>query len=120
MAKKVIDANALVIRDEEGKIRAEISVDDRDNVTFFLLDQDGRRSIAIGVTPEGRPMMGLTDSGTKHQLTMSFTPIQTGGFTIYDANYTPRAQLLIKADGTPILELRNGDNESVFVAPADK
>lgn len=116
---ETIEVKRLVLRDQAGKVRADLTVDDRKNVVLFLMDEGGNKPIALGVTANGRPTMGLTLGGTNRQITLAFTPLQTAGLTLYDEKLTPRAQLSTSRDGTPVFELRDENNTTVFKAPRE-
>lgn len=85
----------LHLRDPQGVVRTQVSIDPADQPSVILADKSGARRIGLLVGAEdGQPSLEIADELGR-----------------------PRAELTTLFDGTPHLELKREDGGAAFVAP---
>lgn len=113
-AAKDIRAKSIVIEDENGKVRAKLSVT-KDKPALLLYDENEKASIILGATKEG-PTLALCDNNGKVRawlIAHKDGPL----FEMYDGNEKVRVGLKAVKDGTVLILY--DENEKVRVGLAE-
>lgn len=85
----VVSAERFVVRDDRGKVRAEMGANGGGEPVFRLNNPEGKERILMGLRPDGTIEMRLTDHDHEH-----------------------RASLFLRSDGWPALVLSAPDGRS--------
>lgn len=75
---------------------------------FVLRDQNGAMRAALSIRPDGTPGLGLFDSKGQVRLSLDLGADESAGVNAYDATGTLRAALAVRPDGTPGIGLFDG------------
>lgn len=101
---KVLVAEGFVLRDAQGRYRAELGFIDGASV-LLLNDSDGRPGVALSVLPDGPRRVSLSDKEGNIRSVLTARVDGDSGLRLFDQNLTHRASLDVMADGSPILRL---------------
>lgn len=101
---KVLEAERFVLRDTNGKIRAELGFIDGASV-LLLNDKDGKPGVALSVLPDGPRRVSLLDRDGRTRSVLTARADGDSGLRLFDKNMMHRASLDVMADGRPILRL---------------
>ncbi len=107
---KVLEAERFVLRDADGKNRAELGVMDGASI-LFLNDKDGKPGVALSVLPDGPRMVTLLDKNGKTRSVLTARADGDSGLRLFDKNRMHRASLDVMADGRPILRISPKKNK---------
>lgn len=103
---KVLEAERFVLRDAEGRYRAELGFIDGASV-LLLNDRDGRPGAALSVFPDGPRRLSLLDREGRTRSVLTARVDGDSGLRLFDQNLVHRASLDVMEDGRPILRLAN-------------
>jgi hypothetical protein len=111
--QKIIRASEFVLVDENGKIRAALSVS-KDGAGLTLWDENGKFRASLSANKDGT-MLGLRDENGK--LRASLSAVKDGpGLDLFDENGKPRAGLAVLKDGS-LLHLKDENGKTIWRAP---
>jgi len=103
--RKVVEARRFVMRDADGRSRAELGMTTDGTSVLVLNDKDERPGVALSVLPDGPRTVSLLDENGKTRSVLTARVDGDSGLRLFDENRTHRASLDVKADGSPILRL---------------
>lgn len=111
-----INAQRLVIRDEQGRVRGRLGMDDFGDFGLKLIAQNGEPLVNLGSTPDGTAMLGLSQSG---QLRAMLSTVSDGSVLLnfYDRNQA-LAHSIRYPDSPPRANDANGPDAALASAPA--
>lgn len=102
---RVIEAQKFVLRDESGKIHAELDLGRHGTPFLAFSDQDGKARAGLGLMPDGAPVLRLADRDGKVRAALDVGADGAPGLTLYDQDENPRVSLDMRPDGRPIMGL---------------
>jgi hypothetical protein len=108
---KVIEAERFVLRDTNGRSRAELGFVD-DASVLLLNDKDGKPGVALSVFPNGPRRLSLLDRNGNTRSVLTARADGDSGLRLFDKNLMHRASLDVMADGRPILRLADKENQN--------
>jgi hypothetical protein len=108
---KVIEAERFVLRDTNGRSRAELGFVD-DASVLLLNDRDGTPGVALSVFPDGPRRLSLLDRNGNTRSVLTARADGDSGLRLFDKNLMHRASLDVMADGRPILRLADKENQN--------
>ena len=109
-AAKTIEAESLILRDKEGKIRATLSPGLGDNASLVLLDQNQMPRLMAGLMKDGDPFISLKGAQGKNRASLiANSKNDSSSFQLSDDEGKPRATMSLLSDGTPSLVLSDRD-----------
>jgi hypothetical protein len=84
-------------------------------------DEDGKDRIILVVNNNGVPVMGFLDKNGREQLDIFYDPSGTPCITMKDGNLTPRMVLKVNANGIPEIDVCDKDakNRAILQVRAD-
>ena len=110
--RKVVEARRFVMRDADGRSRAELGMTTDGTSVLVLNDKDERPGVALSVLPNGPRTVSLLDENGKTRSVLTARVDGDSGLRLFDENRTHRASLDVKADGSPILRLSPEQRET--------
>ena len=75
-SRTVLQAQAFVVRDTKGRIRAKLGIDAKDVVSLKLLDKKGQTRAHLYVAQDGTSSLALNDDVGKPRVGLSLQPDQ--------------------------------------------
>ncbi|MFQ5847787.1 MAG: hypothetical protein ACE5IQ_09005 [Candidatus Methylomirabilales bacterium] len=102
--RKVLEAERFVLRDANGKGRAELGFINGASV-LLLNDEDEMPGVALSVLPNGPRRVSLLDRNGKTRSILTARADGDSGLRLFDKNRVHRASLDVMADGRPVLRL---------------
>jgi hypothetical protein len=98
---KVVEAERFVLRDSQGKMRAEWTLEDGDIVQIFY-DEKGKPRLEMGVAANDSVGLMLLDQEGHPRLDLSLDQDGSAGLAGFDKkSLAPRFTLGVEADGLP-------------------
>ena len=109
-AGRTVEAERFVLRDAEGRARAELlMVDNKEqSVALRFKDADGNPRLTVG-TENGAALLVLNEQGGKLRAGLVTLPHGAPGLNLYDSSGKPRAELSLNRDGAPALTFNDRD-----------
>ena len=109
-AGRTVEAERFVLRDAEGRARAELlMVDNKEqSVALRFKDADGAPRLTVG-TENGAALIVLNEQGGKLRAGLVTLPHGAPGLNLYDSTGKPRAELSLNRDGAPALTFNDRD-----------
>ena len=101
---KALVAERFVLRDAQGRYRAELGLIDGASV-LVLNDSDGMPGVALSVLPDGPRRVSLSDKEGRIRSVLTARVDGDSGLQLFDQNLVHRASLDVMEDGRPILRL---------------
>ncbi len=118
-AGRTLEAQKLVIRDAEGRVRGSFGVDHRGLPALKILDRHGNDQIEMGVPSEDTSSLAFYDRGTlRLQLDASIEGMTS--VRLYDPSRVMQSSLVIKRDGAAELSMGDGPRSMTFAFPPDR
>lgn len=112
---RTIEAQKLVIRDREGRIRGSFGVDPSGLPGLKIFDRRGLEQIDLGVQSEDSSTLTFADRGSPR--VMLDTSIEgSTALRLFDRTQELQAALLIRPDSSTALEMGQGE-QAVTLAP---
>ncbi|HSF08315.1 MAG TPA: hypothetical protein VLA60_02815 [Nitrospirales bacterium] len=112
-----ISTSALHIVNEEGKVRATLSLWDGDHPALIMGDEycDRRASLAV----YGKERTGLTLYGEdcKRRVALEVQSDDLPMFVLRDHLDTPRVQVVLNKDGSPLVRLFDANGKTLWEKP---
>jgi hypothetical protein len=102
--ERIVDTQALVLRDEAGRIRAHLFTEPDGTTKLALLDSDGRDRVALKACPGDDAALELYDQGRLRVSVVSDT-LGQAAVRVFDRRNQGRASLYVSTDNTAGLEL---------------
>jgi len=81
--RRTVEAERFLVRNAQGKIRAELGIFEKGVTRLRLLDTDGNARAILAVTDEGLPALAFVDRG-QARLLVAADQDGTAGITLYD------------------------------------
>ena len=136
--RRTVEAERFLVRDSQGRIRAELGVFEKGVTRLRLLDTVGNARAILAVTEEGLPALALLDRG-QARLMVTADHEGTAGITLFDqagkmwvalTTFAQRAGLLAfdqaekrrvllgaHRDGSPEIEITDQTGKVILRAP---
>lgn len=113
LSADVVRTRRLVMEDEAGNATAYISLERRhgggEDVPYFRIGcSPGEAFFEIGMQPDGAPTMRFNDRHGKTRILIEVNEDDVAGLTVLDADETPRARIVVTADGLPTMMVDRG------------
>jgi hypothetical protein len=109
-APKTIEAEQFVLRDEKGKMRADLGFMPDGMPALSLYDGDGKTLLSANVRPDGKPSLYLTDKD-KNVLHLGVLSDGNPNIWFMDGKGQPRAILGLAKGGDPMLHLADSNGK---------
>ncbi len=122
---ELIEARRFVLRDSNGKKRAELGTTDTDSALLALYDGAGRARVALYATAlNGAAVLALYDGDERPRLMLASSDPRENlprdqvisALSIHNNEGDVAANMLVDADGNPALDLYSLSGESLFNA----
>lgn len=110
--RTVLEARKFVLRDADGKSRAELGLMEDGTSILVLNDENGSPGVAVSVLPDGPRRVSLLDTDGKTRSVLTARADGDSGLRLFDKNRIHRASLDVDADGKPILRLSPEDQQT--------
>ncbi len=110
--RTVLEARKFVLRDADGKSRAELGLMTDGTSVLVLNDENEKPGVALSVLPDGPRTLSLLDTDGKTRSVLTARADGDSGLRLFDKNRTHRASLDVNADGKPILRLSPENSET--------
>ena len=113
LAADVVRTRRLVMEDEHGNETAFISLEKRpgggDDVPYFRIGcAPEEASFEISMQRDGAPALRFNDRHGRTRILIEVNEDDVAGLTVMDADGTPRARVVVTADGQPSLVIDQG------------
>lgn len=108
---KILEAERFVLRDAEGRYRAELGFIDGASV-LLLNDRNERPGVALSVLPNGPRRLHLLDREGRTRSVLTARVDGDSGLRLFDQNLVHRASLDVMEDGRPILRLAEKESKN--------
>ncbi len=105
---RTIEAERLVLRDKEGRLRGSFGVDKSGLPALKIFDHRGLEQIMLGVQSEDFAMLSFYDHGATRVLLDTSVEGATS-LRLFDASQREKAALFLKPDSEAGLRIVNGD-----------
>ena len=117
VARKVIDAEKFILRDENGNIRGGFAVDPKNgSSTMVLADKNGKVRAELIVGPDGKAGLTLADTSGKARLTVGLREDGSPDIGLADKNGTPRIGIGVVGSGLPAMVLYDDEKKPIWRA----
>jgi len=111
---KVIFANAFILEDANGKVRAMLAMQ-QNGPGLALTDENGMSRVALVVDKDG-PGLALADANSRDRVYLQVLKDGRAGLGLLNENGTVRATLLLTTDG-PMLALLDENGKPIWQVP---
>jgi hypothetical protein len=102
----------LKVPAKDGKLRAELAVDDNGQSRQSLYDRDGNMRAALAVLPDGSPGLVLRDKDKKARAALQTPADGSPNLMFFDKDGKARAELDLPPNGSPSLSLYDKDGKA--------
>ena len=110
--RRTVEAEAFVVRDRGGQVRALLRAFDNGAVGLSFYDPGGAPRAWLRVLTDGTPGLVLSDQAGQTRTLLNVQGDGLAGLLLYDQNGNARAWLNVLADGTGGLALFDETRES--------
>ena len=114
---RVLEVEQLLLRDASGRIRVSLSALDDESVVLTFRDRLERDRLAIGLLPEGAPLVGLYDEHRRRQAAFGMVNTHVPGLVLFGKDGTSRARLTVEDDAPRFVE-QSADGTVLWETPA--
>jgi mono/diheme cytochrome c family protein len=90
-AAKVLEAEKIVLRDADGKVRAELALGGGGGASLALFDAEGKRRTRLAVLADGTASLDLFDQGGNGRAVLQVRPDGEPRLSLYDKNGDAKA-----------------------------
>lgn len=104
----------LQLKDDDGKLRALMSVDDNGDVLFALLDANEQVRITQSVGNDGSSGVIIIDDKGNKRMALTSDEKNDGAFSVFDSEGEPAAVLAVADGNFPMLSLRGPTGEALL------
>ena len=113
LAADVVRTRRLVMEDEQGHETAYISLEKRpgggDDVPYFRIGcMPDEAFFEISMQRDGAPALRFNDRHGRTRILIEVNEDDVAGLTVMDAAGTPRARIVVTADGLPSIVVDQG------------
>lgn len=115
---RVAEAEKFILKDNQGRIRAQLGTDPDGSPKLSLLDDRGHDQVALRGQVDADGSLEFYDRG-QLRIAMAVSPGGTASLDFYDKAHRGRAGLYLWPDGTTEFGLRNGDKAVELAAQPD-
>lgn len=111
---ETIRTRRLLIEDDAGRTAAYVSVERRagdggDEIPYFRIGcSEDAAFFEIAMQADGAPSLRFNDKQGRTRILMEITDDDIAGLTVLDADETPRARIVVAADGQPTMMIDRG------------
>jgi hypothetical protein len=116
---RVVEAQKFVLRDSEGKSRAELSLRERGGVGLDLRDGAGTPRASLLLLRPDAPMLALRDGSGRSRLVLSAADEGATDMLIKDARGNARVLLGVSHRGSGGIEVYAPNGTVIWKAPKD-
>jgi len=123
-APTVIMAERFALQDAEGNIRALLQIQPDGEPVLAMRDHDGRPRVRIGIRPDGGPFLLMHDPDFARRVALAIgregeaqLVLREPGTAIQTEDPRFRAGVFVTSDGTPSIELHDGEGNKIWGAP---
>jgi hypothetical protein len=115
---RTLEAQKLVIRDKEGRIRGSFGVDHIGLPALKILDKRGNEQIELGVPSEDTSSLAFYDRGAARIL-LDTSIEGTTNLRIFDQAQMMQSAVVVKPDGAAELTIGHGKRAMTLTFPPD-
>jgi hypothetical protein len=139
---QVVEAQAFVLRDKDGNLRATLDSSERQGVFFYLFDERGQTirfgissgkngqvlaritdikgedRLTFGVHAEGMPHLALYAKDQKPVVRMGVSAEDEAGISLFGKNDHARVQIISPDTEPPLIEMFDEKGKFLFQAPS--
>ena len=102
---ETIEAQAFVVKDKSGKIRALLGVSKSSEPTLQFYDKDGKWRAILGVNKDAEPTLQFYDKDGKRRAALGVTKDDESTLRLLDKDGKQRANLGVTKNGATFLSL---------------
>ncbi|GJL58268.1 MAG: hypothetical protein NPIRA03_11250 [Nitrospirales bacterium] len=114
---KPISTSALHIVNEEGQVRAMLGLWDGDHPALLMGDEHCDRRAFLAVYGKERTGLTLYGEDCKRRVALEVQGDDLPVFVLRDHLDTPRVQVLLNKDGSPLIRLYDGKGKPLWEKP---
>ncbi len=114
---KPISTSALNIVNKEGKVRATLSLWDGEHPALIMGDGHCDRRASLAVYGKERTGLTLYGEDCKRRVALEVQSDDLPTFVLRDHLDTPRVQIVLSKDGSPIVRLLDPNGKAVWEKP---
>ncbi|HBP86588.1 MAG: hypothetical protein KC592_05150 [Nitrospira sp.] len=116
-SKNPISTSALHIVNEEGKVRATLSLWDGEHPALIMGDDQCDRRASLAVYEKERTGLTLYGEDCKRRVALEVQGDDLPTFVLRDHMDTPRVQVVLNQDGSPLVRLFDENGKAVWRKP---
>ena len=114
---KTITTSGLHIVNEEGKVRATLSLWDGDHPALIMGDDHCDRRASLAVYGKERTGFTLYGEDCKRRVALEVQNDDLPNFVLRDHLDTPRVQVVLNKDGSPLVRLFDANGKALWEKP---
>ena len=114
--ERVIEAQKFVLKDSEGRVRAELSTERDEAPKLWLFDESNHRRAEFSLLANGTPGVRFLDKNQKIRAALELAEGKAV-LNLRDSESHTRAELVVTASGDPYLQLRDRDGKTFWTSP---
>jgi hypothetical protein len=114
--ERVVEAQKFVLKDSQGRIRAELSTERDQAPKLWLFDESNHRRAEFSLLADGTPGVRLLDKNQKIRAALQLLDGKAA-LNLRDSESHHRAELVVTASGHPYLQLRDKDGKTFWISP---
>lgn len=114
---KPISTSALNIVNNEGKVRASLSLWDGEHPALIMGDEQCDRRASFAVYGKERTGLTLYGEDCKRRVALEVQSDDLPTFVLRDHLDTPRVQIVLNKDGSPLVRLFDANGKAVWEKP---
>ncbi|MFZ1747474.1 MAG: hypothetical protein WBO24_18335 [Nitrospirales bacterium] len=114
---KPISTSALHIVNEEGKVRATLSLWDGEHPALIMGDDQCDRRTSLAVYGKERTGLTLYGEDCKRRVALEVQSDDLPMLVLRDHLDTPRVQVVLNKDGSPLVRLFDSNGKAAWEAP---
>jgi hypothetical protein len=114
--ERVIEAQKFVLKDSQGRVRAELSTERDEAPKLWLFDESNHRRAEFSLLANGTPGVRFLDKDQKIRAALELVDGKAV-LNLRDSESHHRAELVVTASGDPYLQLRDKDGKTFWTSP---
>lgn len=116
-SEKPITTSALNIVNEAGEIRATLGLWDGEHPALIMGDAQCNRRTSLAVYGKERTGLTLYGEDCKRRVALEIQNDDLPTFVLRDHRDTPRVQIVLSKDGSPLVRLMDANGKGVWERP---
>lgn len=117
LGDRPITTTGLFLTNEQGEIRASLTLWDEEHPALVLGDAECERRASLVVSPRERSTFTMFGEDCKRRAALEIQPDDEPAFTLRDRQDVPRARIYLLPTGTPQVLLYDENGATLWKAP---